>query len=89
MNMTRNSSGEWYPDDEFFDYPEGKEIMSRQAVIREKHVSHKGITLKSDANGTVTVTTREKGELQFTEAEFLSLVESAQNILEWKSSKEE
>jgi hypothetical protein len=77
------------PEDFFDDHLEGKEIMSRQAVIREKHVSHKGITLKSDANGTVTVTTREKGELQFTEAEFLSLVESSQNILEWKSAKDE
>ena len=84
MVRSVDSYGNWFDADEFFEHLNGEEIMSRQAVIREKHVSHKGITLKSDANGDVTVLTKEKGELQFTEAEFLSLVESSQKS--WSGS---
>jgi hypothetical protein len=84
--MARNSSGEWYPDDEFFEHLNGEEIMSKQVVVREKKVSHKGVTIQSDSEGNVTVTSKEK-ELQFSEAEFLSFVDTSTNVIEWESTR--
>lgn len=72
-------------EDEFFEHMNGEE-MSRQVVVRGKKVSHKGVTIASDTEGNVTVTLKEK-ELQFTEAEFLSFVDTSTNVIEWESTR--
>lgn len=84
--MSRDSRGVWYPDDDEFDFLEGEEIMSKQVVVREKKVSHKGITIESDAEGNVTVTSKEN-HLTFTEPEFISLVDTSSNVIEWESTR--
>lgn len=78
-------SDQWYAPEDFLDHLEND--MSRQAVVRDKKVTHRGVTLQSDSDGNVTVT--HKGtELVFTETEFISLVDTASNVIEWKSVKE-
>ena len=86
VSMSKNSQGVWYPDDDEFDFLEGEEIMSKQVVVREKKVSHKGFTIQSDGEGNVTVTLKEK-QLQFTEAEFLAFVDTSTNVIEWESTR--
>jgi hypothetical protein len=73
--------------DEFLDEFDGDD-MSRQVVVREKKVSHKGITIESDAEGNVTVTSAQSTvKLRFTEGEFISMVDTSTNIIEWKSEE--
>jgi hypothetical protein len=84
--MSKDNWGVWYPDDDEFDFLNGEEIMSKQVVVRGKKVSHKGVTIQSDAEGNVTVTSKEK-ELQFTEAEFLAFVDTSTNVIEWESTR--
>jgi hypothetical protein len=84
--MTVDNYGHWFDADEFFEHLNGEEIMSKQVVVREKKVSHKGVTIQSDSEGNVTVTSKEK-ELQFSEAEFLSFVDTSTNVIEWESTR--
>lgn len=84
--MTADNYGYWFDTDEFFEHLNGEEIMSKQVVVRGKKVSHKGVTIQSDSEGNVTVTSKEK-ELQFSEAEFLTFVDTSTNVIEWESTR--
>ena len=72
-------------DEEFLSFLERGD-MSKQAIIRGKSVSLKGLTCSSDDDGNVTISSPDNpASLLFTEEEVLGLAENLNNLIEWKS----
>jgi len=62
--------------------------MSRQAIIRGKSISHKGIITTSDTDGNVIVSSPENSvKLSFTEGEAIALSENLSDLIEWVPEK--
>lgn len=63
--------------------------MSRQAIIRGKSISHKGITTTSDADGNVIVSSspENSAKLSFAEGEAIALSENLSDLIEWVPEK--
>jgi hypothetical protein len=73
-------------EEEFLRLLEGYD-MGKQAIIRGKSVSLKGLTCSSDDDGNVTISSPDNpASLRFSENEVLGLAESLNNLIEWKNT---